>query len=260
MLGAICGDIIGSRFEGFNCKRKDFELFSDNCKMTDDSIMTLAIADAYMNQKDYAETIIKYARENPNAGYGGSFINWVDSADHKPYNSWGNGSAMRVSALSWLIDDLETLLDEAEKSAIITHNHPEGIKGAQAIAVSVWMARRGENKKKIKEAIEVKFGYDLNRTVKHLQEVYEFDVSCQGSVPEAIICFLESTDVEDCIRTAISIGGDSDTIASMATAIAEAYYLNVPIELTEYVVKHIDKSGYRSVFDQFNDLITLKVK
>jgi ADP-ribosylglycohydrolase len=256
MLGAICGDIIGSRFERFNYKGKDFQLFHESCRMTDDSILTLAIADAYMNNKDYTQTVVEYARENPLAGYGGSFINWVDSVDHKPYNSWGNGSAMRVSALSWLIDDMSTLMEEAKKSAEITHNHPEGIKGAQAIAAAVLLARKGNSKEEIKKYIEENFGYDLNRTVKFLNETYKFDVSCQGSVPEAIICFLESNDFEDCLRNAISIGGDSDTIASMASAIAEPFYKKIPNEIVSYSVKMISKNKkYMEVFEQFRNKI-----
>jgi len=229
MLGAIIGDIIGSRFERFNYKGKDFELFHESCKMTDDSILTLAVADAYMNKKDYASTIMEYGRENPLAGYGGSFVGWLDSPESKPYNSWGNGSAMRVSALAWLIDDMAILMYEAKRSAEVTHNHPEGI-------------------------IEKEFGYNLDRTVKSLVENYEFDVSCQGSVPEAIICFLESIDFEDCIRTAISIGGDSDTIASMSGAIAEAYYGNVSSVLEEYAFEKIGASEkFIKVVTQFND-------
>ena len=256
MLGAIIGDIIGSRFERFNYKGKNFELFHESCKMTDDSILTMAVADAYMNKKDYAATIKEYGRENPLAGYGGSFVGWLDSPDSKPYNSWGNGSAMRVSALAWLINDMAILMYEAKRSAEVTHNHPEGIKGAQAIAAAVLLARSKKDKTFIKDYIEKQFGYNLDRTVKSLVETYEFDVSCQGSVPEAIICFLESIDFEDCIRTAISIGGDSDTIASMSAAIAEAYYGNISPVLEEYAFEKIGASEkFIKVVAQFNDLL-----
>lgn len=258
MIGAIIGDIIGSRFERFNYKGKDFELFHESCRMTDDSILTLAVADAFMNGKSYCDTVLEYARENPLAGYGGSFVNWVDSSDHKPYNSWGNGSAMRVSALSWLIDDMDVLMEEAKKSAEITHNHPEGIKGAQAIAAAVLLARQEKTKEEIKQYIEDNFKYDLNRTVKFLNETYQFDVSCQGSVPEAIICFLESTDFEDCLRNAISIGGDSDTIASMACAIAEAYYIHIDEDIQKYALDFVFKNQrFSNVFNQFNETIVL---
>lgn len=258
MIGAIIGDIIGSRFERFNYKGKDFELFHESCRMTDDSILTLAVADAFMNGKSYCDIVLEYARENPLAGYGGSFVNWVDSSDHKPYNSWGNGSAMRVSALSWLIDDMDILMEEAKKSAEITHNHPEGIKGAQAIAAAVLLARQEKTKEEIKQYIEDNFKYDLNRTVKFLNETYQFDVSCQGSVPEAIICFLESTDFEDCLRNAISIGGDSDTIASMSCAIAEAYYIHIDEDIQKYALDFVLKNQrFSNVFNQFNETIVL---
>lgn len=258
MLGAIIGDIVGSRFERYNHKSKDFQLFHESCRMTDDSILTLAVADAFMNNRSYKDAVLEYARENPLAGYGGSFVGWVDSSDHKPYNSWGNGSAMRVSALSWLIDDMDKLMEEAKKSAEITHNHPEGIKGAQAIAAAVLLARQRKAKEEIKSYIETTFGYDLNRTVKFLNETYDFDVSCQGSVPEAIICFLESIDFEDCLRNAISIGGDSDTIASMACAIADAYYINISPVLEEYAFEFLNKNQkFSNVFAQFNDKIIL---
>lgn len=260
MFGAIVGDVIGSRFERYNYKGKDFQMFHESCKMTDDSILTIAVADAYLNKKDYAQTLVEYARENPLAGYGGSFIAWVDSEDHAPYNSWGNGSAMRISALPWLINDYTTLMKEVEKSAACTHNHPEGIRGAQAIASAIWFAIKEFSKEEIKQNIIDNFGYNLDRTVQSLVETYEFDVSCQGSCPEAIICFLESTDFEDCIRTAISIGGDSDTIASMSGAIAAAYYSKrklisqnyISEELEEYVLNHIaSNKKYDKVFKHF---------
>lgn len=259
MIGAIVGDVIGSRFERFNHKSKNFELFHESCRMTDDSILTLAVADAFMNKKDYAHTVKEYGRENPLAGYGGSFIAWLDNPVSEPYNSWGNGSAMRVSSLAWLIDDMAELMDEAKRSAEITHNHPEGIKGAQAIAAAVFLARKKHTKEQIKEYIEKTFGYDLNRSVNSLVETYKFDVSCQGSVPEAIICFLESVDFEDSIRTAISIGGDSDTIASMAGAIAEAFYGFIPSRMHLYAIEKVsENTKCFDVLSQFVDLIAKK--
>lgn len=254
MLGAIIGDIIGSRFERFNHKSKDFELFNEQCKMTDDSVLTLAIADAYINKKDYADTLKEYGRQEPLAGYGGSFMAWLDKETNEPYNSWANGSAMRVSSLAWLIDDMDKLMYEAKKSAEVTHNHPEGIKGAQAIAAAILYARQKCTKDQIKNRITETFGYDLKRTVQSFVENYEFDVSCAGSVPQAIICFLESKDFEDCLRTAISIGGDSDTIASMACAIGEAYYVTIPEELENYAKEHITKkTKYIETFNMFYD-------
>ncbi len=254
MLGAIIGDIIGSRFERFNYKAKDFVMFDEKCKMTDDSVLTLAIADAFINKADYADTLKKYARQEPLAGYGGSFMSWVDKDSKEPYNSWANGSAMRVSSLAWLINDYDELMLEAKKSAEVTHNHPEGIKGAQAIAAAIFHARQKCTKDQIKNRISTAFGYDLNQTVEWLVTNYQFDVSCAGSVPQAIICFLESKNFEDCLRTAISIGGDSDTIASMACAIAEAYYTDIPTELEEYAKEHILKKDiYIKAFNLFYD-------
>lgn len=256
MKGAIIGDLIGSRFERFNHKSKEFELFDDKCQLTDDSVLTIAICDAYLNKKDYAIVLKEYAKENPTAGFGGSFIGWVDGESMEPYNSWGNGSAMRVSALAWLIDDMEDLMNEAKKSAEVTHNHPEGIKGAQAIAACVLMARQQYTKAEMQNYIEETFGYNLKRTVKSLVETYEFNVSCQGSVPEAIICFCQSIDFEDCLRTAISIGGDSDTIASMACAIAEPYYKIIPESISAYANTHILKNEkYTSVYNAFNEKV-----
>lgn len=224
MLGAIIGDILGSRFEMKNNKSKEFDLFDIDCHMTDDSVLTVAVADAFLNKKDYADTIYRYGNKYPDAGYGAKFRDWLNNKQNpQPYGSWANGSAMRISVLGWLIDDLMLLLDEVKKSAEVTHNHVEGIKGAQAIAVCILLSRTGYTKAEIKKSIELMFKYDLDKTVEYYQQ-QKFDVSCQGSVPQAIMSFLISTDFEDCLRTAISTGGDSDTVASMACAIAEAFY------------------------------------
>ena len=233
MTGAIIGDIVGSRFEINNIKSKDFELFTEHCCFTDDTVMTIAIADCMLHSKDYTATVRAYGKAHPGAGYGGMFKDWIAGKIKEPYNSWGNGSAMRVSPIGFALEEEGKVLVEAKRSAEITHNHPEGIKGAQAIALAVWLAREGKSKQAIKAAIEVQFGYNLSRKIDEIRPIYKFDVSCQGSVPEAIIAFLESTDFEDAIRTAISIGGDSDTIASMAGAIAEAYYPSIPQEIVE---------------------------
>jgi ADP-ribosylglycohydrolase len=233
MLGAICGDVVGSVYEMINYKGTDFPLFRETSKYTDDTVLTVAVADAVMNNRDYAEVFREYAREHPLAGYGGSFIAWVDNPSAGPYNSWGNGSAMRVSPVAWLFNDLETVLLEAKRSADATHNHPEGVKGAQAIAAAIWMARNAYVKSEIKSYIETQFEYDLNRTIDEIRPTYEFDNSCAKTVPEAIIAFLESDDYESCIRKAISIGGDSDTIAAMSGSIAEAYYNEIPKEILD---------------------------
>jgi ADP-ribosylglycohydrolase len=233
MLGAIIGDIVGSRFEWNNHKSKDFDLFTPQSKFTDDTVLTIAIADAIINGKDYADAVMEWGCRYPTAGYGGNFIKWLDGIIVGPYNSWGNGSAMRVSPVGFLYHTERTILREAKKSAEITHNHPEGIKGAEAIALSIYMARKKYSKTDIKETITDRFGYDLNRTLVNIRPTYQFDVSCQGSVPEAIIAFLESVDYEDAIRNAISIGGDSDTIACITGGIAEAFYGDIPDEIID---------------------------
>lgn len=230
MLGAIIGDIVGSIYEWDNIKTKEFELFDPRCFFTDDTVMTLAVAEGFMNRGDgdVAFSIIqamkKYGQLYPNAGYGGKFIKWVLTEDIEPYNSWGNGSAMRVSLVAWAFDSLSEVEHYAEISAAITHNHPEGIKGAQATAAAIFLARVGKSKDEIREYIISKYGYNLSRTLEEIRPSYRFNESCQGTVPEAIIAFLESLDFEDAIRNAISLGGDSDTLAAITGSIAEAAY------------------------------------
>lgn len=189
---------------------------------------------------------------NPLAGFGGSFVQWVDGESMLPYNSWGNGSAMRVSSIGWLCNSMDEVLIEAQKTAEVTHNHSEGIKGVQAIASCIFMARTKRTKEEIKEFIIKTFDYDLNRTLDQIRPDYKFYVSCQKSVPEAIIAFLESTDFEDCIRKAISIGGDSDTIAAMAGGIAEAFYEEIPAEISAKVFEIITKdTEFLPILEQF---------
>lgn len=235
MIGAIAGDIIGSVYEWHNIKTKAFELFSPECTFTDDSVMTVAVALALLRggaAEDYVHAMQLLGRRYPDAGYGGRFSRWLRTSWPKPYNSYGNGSAMRVSPAAWVADSLEQTLQLARWSAEVTHDHPEGIKGAQAIAASVWMARQGCSKEEIRTYVSETFGYDMDRTCDQIRPGYTFDVSCQGSVPEAIIAFLEGTDFEDVIRTAVSLGGDTDTIAAMAGSIAEPFY-GVPMELRQ---------------------------
>lgn len=224
MLGAIAGDIIGSVYEGNNIKTKDFSLFQPFSTFTDDTVLTVAVADVLMINGNYAQTFKRYFRDYPDRGYGGSFYMWARSDRILPYNSFGNGSAMRVSPVGWAFDSLEETLQEAERSAAVTHNHLEGIKGAQATATAIYLARHRKSKEEIKFYISNNFGYNLNRTLKEIRPSYNFDVTCQGSVPESIIAFLESESYEDCLRNAVSLGGDSDTIASIAGGIAEAFY------------------------------------
>lgn len=235
MIAAIAGDIIGSVHEKANLKRMNFELFQKNSRFTDDTVMTLAVADAILHQKPYGPTMHAFGRKYPDRGYGGNFRKWLLSDDPQPYNSWGNGSAMRVSPVGWAFHDLSTVNQEAAATAQPSHNHPEGIKGAQAIATAVFLARKGNSKDKIKEYITRNYGYDLNRHIKQIRKTYGFDVSCAGSVPEAIIAFLDSENVEHAIRLGISLGGDADTIACMAGAIAQAFYQEVPREMYEKV-------------------------
>ena len=235
MLGAICGDVIGSVYEHHAIKSVEFPLFSPRSRFTDDTVLTVAVAYAILNEIPYVTAIKDFGRRYPGAGYGGTFIKWLKSEESAPYNSWGNGSAMRVSPVAYAWNSVEDVLREAERSAEVTHNHPEGIKGAQATALAILLARQGSSKQDIREEISRRFGYDLSQTLDEIRPVYRFDVSCQGSVPQSIIAFLESESVEDAIRKAISLGGDADTMACIAGAIAEAFYRGVPEEMAVQV-------------------------
>jgi ADP-ribosylglycohydrolase len=237
LLGALAGDMIGSVHEYTRRKRKDFPLFQPNSSFTDDSVLTLAVADAILNGRDYAEAIREYGLRYPNAGYGGMFIRWLHSRGG-PYNSFGNGSAMRVSPVAWAFDSLEEVLRQAEASAAVTHNHPEGVKGAQAVALAIYLARTGASKEAIRGEIESRFAYDLKRTLADLRPDYAWSEICQTSVPESIIAFLEAVDFEDTIRCAISLGGDADTMAAIAGSIAEAFY-GVPQPIAEEVQRRL---------------------
>lgn len=228
LIGAICGDIIGSWYEFFSTKTADFELFTDWSRFTDDTVCSIAIADALMNGNDFVGKLKYWCRKYPRAGYGSRFKRWFRQDTPQPYNSFGNGSAMRVSAIGAYAKSTDEALTFAEESAIVSHNHPEGIKGAQATALAINLALRGCSKEEIKQQIETLFGYDLSRNYLDIQPRYSFDSSCQGSVPEAIIAFLESSDYESAIRMGIAYGGDADTQASIAGGIAAAYYGAIP--------------------------------
>ena len=228
MIGAIAGDIIGSPYEGGLIKTTDFPLFSPHSCFTDDTVLTVATAKAILEGGSYGAWYRELGRRHPHAGYGASFRDWLVADDPQPYNSWGNGSAMRVSPIGLAFDSETIVLLEAERSASVTHNHPEGIKGAQATALAVFRARRGASKDDIRGELADRFGYVLDGTVAGIRADYEFDVSCAGSVPQAIIAFIDSVDVEDAIRLAISLGGDSDTQAAIAGGIAQAFYRIVP--------------------------------
>lgn len=225
-IGAIIGDIVGSPYEFANIKSKDFPLFSDNSHYTDDSILTIATMKALMDGATLENFKFNYqvfGNKYPNS-YGGNFYSWLVSEDPKPYNSWGNGSAMRVSPVAWFYDNLEDVERVAKLSAEVTHNHTEGIKGAQATAAAIYLARTGKNKQEIKKYIESKYVYRLDFRLDEIRPSYAFDESCQGTVPPAIVAFLESTDFEDSLRNAVSLGGDSDTLVAITGSIAEAFY------------------------------------
>ena len=269
MLGAIIGDIVGSVYEWHNIKTKDFPLFREDCFFTDDTVMTIAIADAVMHgaTKDgFIDSMKKYGRLYPNSGYGGRFRQWLFSDTREPYNSFGNGSAMRVSPCGWIMNCGFTARTGiwpsngraiAELSAEVTHNHPEGTKGAMAVADAIFMCRYyfggyhgdydepinnnpEECKKRIKEHIEEEYGYDLSKTLDEIRPTYQFNETCQDTVPQAIIAFLESVDFEDAIRNAISLGGDSDTLAAITGSIAEAAY-GIPDWIKEKACSYLDK-------------------
>jgi ADP-ribosylglycohydrolase len=237
ILGATAGDIIGSVYEWKNVKTIDFHLFTYLSDFTDDSVLTFATMNAILEGTPYEKNYHDFGNKFINKGYGPSFRDWLQKPDMKPYNSWGNGSAMRVSPVGWAFNTLDEVLNQAKKSAEVTHNHPEGIKGAQAVASAIFLARTGKSKDEIKTYIETTFNYDLSRTIDEIRPTYVFHVSCQKSVPEAIIAFLESTDFENAIRLAVSLGGDSDTIACIAGSIAEAFYGAVPDDIEKIVLK-----------------------
>ena len=250
MLGAIAGDVIGSIFENLPTKREDFSPFHLLSTYTDDTVLTVAVADAILQRSDYGETIRRYARAHPVRGYGPRFLKWMVLPNPKPYNSYGNGSAMRVSPVGWAYETEAGVLEEAKKSAECTHNHPEGIKGAQAVALAILRARKGVAKDDLRGEIAERFGYDLGRSLADIRPTYRIDLSCQGSVPEAIIAFLESESTEDAIRKAISLGGDADTQACIAGAIAEAHYGKVCDEIAEKAIAKLSQD-LRDVVEQF---------
>ena len=241
MIGAIAGDMVGSVYEWHNIKTKEFPLFTDRCFFTDDSILTIALADTILTGTPYIENLKTFYRWYPDGGYGGSFHEWAQSKHSEPYNSWGNGAAMRISPVGYAFDDLDTVLRKAEEFTALTHNHPEGIKGGQSVAASIFLARTGKTKEEIRHYIEARFGYDLSRHVDDIRPTYTFDESSQGTVPQAIRAFLDSTDFEDAIRTAISLGGDSDTLACITGGIAQSFYGGVPPGIQKAVYSILDE-------------------
>jgi ADP-ribosylglycohydrolase len=240
MIGAIAGDIIGSVYEWNNIKTKQFDLFSPDCCFTDDTVLTVALAQSILTGADYASLMRAYYRRYPNAGYGGFFHQWAQAHKGQPYNSWGNGAAMRISSVGFAFNTLDEVLVRAAEYTSVTHNHPEGIKGAQATAAAIFLARTGSTKADIRQYTAATFHYDLSRTVDEIRPTYRFDESCQGTVPQAIVCFLESTNFEDAIRNAISLGGDSDTLACITGGIAQAHY-GVPATIADRAISLLDE-------------------
>jgi ADP-ribosylglycohydrolase len=250
MIGVIAGDVIGSVHEHSRTKSAEFPLFDPGCTFTDDTVLTVATAYSILTGTPYETAYRDFGRRYPDAGYGGTFYNWLFSAHPRPYNSWGNGSAMRVAPVGLACTSVDDVLSEAERSAAVTHSHAEGIKGAQATALAVFRSRSGSSKEEIRRELMQRFGYDLGRTVEQIRPTYRWDVSCQGSVPEAIVAFLDSTDVEDAIRLAISLGGDGDTQAAIAGGIAHAFYAHVPEPIVQRVRECLP-SEFIEVIDAF---------
>ncbi len=248
MLGAITGDIVGSIYEHRNIKTKNFPLFGARCSFTDDTVCTVAVADCLMAGGDFADYLRRYVRAHPNRGYGAMFGQWAMTGGG-PYNSWGNGSAMRVSPVAHAARDEDDLLDLARRSSAVTHDHPDAVAGAQAVALAMWLARAGADAAVIRREIASRFGYDLSPTVDDIRPHYRFDVSAAGTVPQAITCALEATDYEDALRNAISIGGDSDTVACITGGIAEVLF-GLPDDIAETARRHLT-DDLRAVVDQF---------
>lgn len=250
MIGAIAGDVIGSVHEAEATKTKRFPLFTVDSCYTDDTVLTVAVAEVLLTNGDYIRTFHRYFRVYPDAGYGGQFKRWCELRHTQPYNSWGNGSAMRVAPVGLAFTTLSEVLSEAERSACVTHNHPEGIRGAKAVAATVFLARRQTRKEDIAEYIETEFGYRLDVPLKTVRRNFLFDVSCAGTVPWALRAFLEADGYEDAIRNAVSLGGDADTLACIAGAVAGAYY-GVPSDITEQTLNRLD-DHIRSVIARFD--------
>ena len=243
IIGAISGDVIGSVYENRPIKTKEFDLFSFYSQFTDDTVMTLAIAKWLCEDKNSKDVLIKnlknFGNAYPNAGYGSRFYDWLNQDSPEPYGSWANGSAMRVSPCAWVADSLEEAQDLAKTSAIVTHNHSDGVIGALATSDAIYLARTGTDKDEIKEHIEGNYGYNLSLSLSEIKPSYKFDISCKGSVPESIICFLEADDFEDAVRNAVSLGGDADTQAAIAGSIASAYW-DVPDDIYYETIEYRD--------------------
>lgn len=251
MIGAIAGDVIGSVHEAAATKTKRFALFTPESCFTDDTVLTAAVAEVLLTGGDYARTFHRYFQAYPDAGYGGQFKRWCELGRTEPYHSWGNGSAMRVAPIGLAFGTLEAVLAEAERSACVTHDHPEGVRGAKAVAAAVFLARRRREKRQIAEYITSEFGYRLDVPLRRVRRTFLFDVSCEGTVPWALRAFLEAEDYEDAVRNAISLGGDADTLACIAGAVAGPYH-GVPPEIVAETLARLD-DRLRGVVSRFNE-------
>lgn len=258
IIGAIAGDVIGSAYEFNPTRDHDFELFTPQSTFTDDTVLTMANAEWLLEDEHHThEKLVGIMQDMchkyPNRGYGGRFARWITDPDSQPYNSLGNGSAMRVSPVGYYARTLDEALELAQVSAEVTHNHPEGIKGAQATAAAIFMARRGKSKAEIRDYVEKTFGYDLSRTLEEIRPTFTFDETCPRTVPEAIICYLEGKDYEDVVRLSVALAGDADTIAAIAGAIASATQ-DVPAAITQRVISLLNDE-FCSTLLRFNELV-----
>lgn len=259
MLGAIAGDVIGSYYEHFPTKSRKFYLFRDESEFTDDTVLTCAVAECLLTGRDLVTLLQDYCRRYPDAGYGAAFLTWVRTGGREPYGSWGNGSAMRVSPVGWVANHLDEAIELATRSASVTHNHPDGIRGAVAVAGSILLARQRATRDDIRAFVSGHCGYELTHMLGEIRDRYSFDVSCSGSVPESLLAFLESVDFESAIRNAVSLGGDADTMACIAGAIAEAFYGGVPKEIEMETLSRLDPD-IRQVVGAFQERFVRPVR
>ncbi|MBF0479747.1 MAG: ADP-ribosylglycohydrolase family protein [Candidatus Omnitrophica bacterium] len=253
MLGAIIGDIVGSVYEFGEAMGEDFILFPPNAFFTDDTVMTIAVAEAILTDGNYEKAMLKWGKAYPHLGYGGMFQSWLSGHRKGPYNSFGNGSAMRVSPVGFAFNSEKEVLDEAKRSAECTHNHPEGIKGAQATAFAIWLGRQGESKDVIRTEISKRFFYDLNRTFDGLRFNHSMDETCQGTVPVSMIAFFESRDFEDAIRKVVSLGGDTDTLGAITGGIAQAFYKKIPDDMVQKAMALLP-TDIKSIINEFYEM------
>ena len=263
IIGAIAGDVIGSAYEFNPTRDHDFELFTPKSTFTDDTVLTMANAQWLLEDKQHTHEklvniMLDFCWKYPGRGYGGRFANWIHDKNPQPYNSFGNGSAMRVSPVGYYAKTLDEALELAKISAEVTHNHPEGIKGAQAAAAAIFLARQGKSKQEIREYVENTFNYDLSRTLEEIRPTFTFDETCQRTVPEAITCFIEGKDYEDVVRLSVALAGDADTIAAIAGSISSAVD-DVPNEISQPSIALLSEE-FCSILLRFNELVAQREK